>query len=182
MQISLVKSELELRNIKVRNVTNVIHKVHKHPLPLFFDDLEPSPQSNDIYNLTSMLHTKIKVEDPYKPKLINYCINGQKYGHTKSFYNHPSRCVRYGNSHLSSDYTNSRDAPPPVCVQCKKNHPTSYRGCSVYKEIQRRIKPHSNNAFLSDNSRFKLHNVQTNYPTNDAPPNTTHSYAPATSG
>lgn len=67
-QISLIKSELELRNFEVRNVTNVIHKVHKHPLPLFFVDLEPSPQSNDIYNLTSILHTKIKVEEPYKPK------------------------------------------------------------------------------------------------------------------
>jgi len=180
-QISLIKSELEHRNFEVRNVTNVIHKVHKHPLPLFFVDLEPSPQSNDIYNLTSMLHTKIKVEEPYKPKLIRQCINCQEYGHTKSYCNYPSRCVRCGNSHLSSDCTNSRDAPP-VCALCKGNHPASYRGCSVYKEIQRRKKPQLNKAFLSDNSRFKIHNVQTSHPTNDAPPNTTRSYAQATSG
>ena len=34
--ISLIKSELELREFEVRIVTNVLHKVHKHPLPLFF--------------------------------------------------------------------------------------------------------------------------------------------------
>ncbi|VVC27622.1 Pre-C2HC domain, partial [Cinara cedri] len=81
----LIKSELELREFKVRNVTNVLHKVHKIPLPLFFVDLEPSPQSNAIYKLISTLHTKIKVEEPYKPKIISQCLNCQEYGHTKSY-------------------------------------------------------------------------------------------------
>jgi hypothetical protein len=87
-QTSLIKSELELREFEVRNVTNVLHKVHKHPLPMFFVDLEPSPLSNDIYKLTSMLHTKIKVEEPYKPKIISQCLNCQEYGHTKSYCNY----------------------------------------------------------------------------------------------
>lgn len=177
---SQIKSELELRDFEVRNVTNVLHKVHKHPLPLFFVDLEPSPQSNDIYKLTSMLHTKIKVEEPYKPKIISQCLNCQEYGHTKSYCNYSSRCVRCGDHHQSSDCTTSRDTPPK-CALCQGNHPASYRGCSVYKEIQRRKKPSPNNAFLSDNSRFKKYNVQTNHPENDAPPNNARTYAQATS-
>lgn len=60
-----IKSELELRLFEVRQVTNVLHKINKHPLPLFFVDLEPTIQSNDIYKLTSLIHTKIKVEEPY---------------------------------------------------------------------------------------------------------------------
>ncbi|KAF0699498.1 Uncharacterized protein FWK35_00037541, partial [Aphis craccivora] len=178
---SLIKSELEHREFEVRNVTNVLHKVHKHPLPLFFVDLEPSPQSNDIYKLTSMLHTKIKVEEPYKPKIISQCLNCQEYGHTKSYCNYSSRCVRCGDHHQSSDCTISRDTPPK-CALCQGNHPASYRGCSVYKEIQRRKKPSPNNAFLSDNSRFKKHNVQTSHPENDAPPINARTYAQATSG
>lgn len=178
---SLIKSELEHREFEVRNVTNVLHKVHKHPLPLFFVDLEPSPQSNDIYKLTSMLHTKIKVEEPYKPKIISQCLNCQEYGHTKSYCNYSSRCVQCGDYHQSSDCTISRDTPPK-CALCQGNHPASYRGCSVYKEIQRRKKPSPNNAFLSDNSRFKKYNVQTSHPENDAPPNNSRTYAQATSG
>jgi hypothetical protein len=64
-----------------------------------------------------------------------------------------------------------------VCALCKGNHPASYKG-SVYKEIQRRKKHHSNNAFLSDNSKF---NIQTNHPTNNSPSNNTRSYDQATS-
>jgi len=180
-QTSLIKSELELREFEVRNVTNVLHKVHKHPLPLFFVDLEPSPHSNNIYKLTSMLHTKIKVEEPYKPKIISQCLNCQEYGHTKSYCNYSSRCVRCGGHHQSSDCTISRDNPPK-CALCQGNHPASYRGCSVYKEIQRRKKPSPNNAFLSDNSRFKKYNVQTSHPENDAPPINAQSYAQAASG
>jgi len=124
---SLIKSELELREFEIRNVTNVLHKVHKHPLPLFFVDLEPSPQSNDIYKLTSMLHTKIKVEEPYKPKIVSQCLNCQEYGHTKSYCNYSSRCVRCGDHHQSSDCTIFRDTPPK-CALCQGNHPASYRG------------------------------------------------------
>lgn len=180
-QISLIKSELELREFEVRNVTNVLHKVHKHPLPLFFVDLEPTPQSNDIYKLTSMLHTKIKVEEPYKPKIISQCLNCQEYGHTKTYCNYPSRCVRCGDFHQSSDCSNSRDAPPK-CALCQGNHPANYKGCLVYKEIQRRKKPSSNNVFLSDNSRLRSNVVQTSHPENDAPLNASRSYAQATSG
>ncbi|KAE9522392.1 hypothetical protein AGLY_017223 [Aphis glycines] len=179
--ITLIKSELELREFEVRNVTNVLHKVHKYPLPFFIVDLESSSQSNDIYKLTSMLHTKIKVEEPYKPKIISQCLNCQEYGHTKSYCNYSSHCVRCGDHHQSSDCPMSRDTPPK-CALCQGTHPANYRRCSVYKEIQRRKKPSPNNSFLFDNSRFKKHNVQTSHPENDAPPNNARSYAQATSG
>lgn len=39
----LIKSELELRLFEVRQITSVLHKVNKYPLPLFFVDLEPTP-------------------------------------------------------------------------------------------------------------------------------------------
>ncbi|KAL4090786.1 hypothetical protein QTP88_025561 [Uroleucon formosanum] len=73
----LIKSELELRLFEVRKVTNVLHKTSKSPLPLFFVNLEPTVHSNDIFKLSSFLHTKIKVEEPYKPKVISQCLNCQ---------------------------------------------------------------------------------------------------------
>jgi hypothetical protein len=55
---------------EIRRVTNVLHKVTKIPLLLFFVDLEPSIKSAEIFYLSSLLHTKIKVEEPYKTKTI----------------------------------------------------------------------------------------------------------------
>jgi len=67
----LIKTELEKRLFEVRQVSSVLHKINKHPLPLFFVDLEPTEQSNEIYSFSSLLHTFIKVEEPYKTKSIS---------------------------------------------------------------------------------------------------------------
>ncbi|KAL4084508.1 hypothetical protein QTP88_027923 [Uroleucon formosanum] len=138
--LTLIKEELEVRCFEVRQVTNVLHKVNKNPLPLFFIDLEPTLQSNEIFQLSSLLHCKIKVEEPYKPKQISQCFNCQQYGHTRGYCGYHPRCVRCGADHQSSTCPNSRDVPPK-CVHCSQNHPANYKGCSIYKELQRRKIP-----------------------------------------
>jgi hypothetical protein len=42
MSTELIKSELELRLFEVRQVTNILYKINKHPLPLFFVDFKPT--------------------------------------------------------------------------------------------------------------------------------------------
>jgi len=120
----LIKAELEERLFEVRQVSSVLHKINKHPLPLFFVDLEPTEQSNDIYNLTSLLHILIKVEEPYKHKTISQCSNYQNYGHTKSHCSYPTRYVRCGAQHSTADCPNSRYTPPK-CTLCSEDHPSN---------------------------------------------------------
>lgn len=78
--IELIKSELEVRLFEVRQVSIVLHKINKNPQPLFFVDLEPTIQTNDIFKLTSFLHlpkgqrlytTKSKKKKKYRPIDIN---------------------------------------------------------------------------------------------------------------
>ena len=181
----LVKSELEFLQFEVRSVTNVLHKTNKNPLPLFFIDLEPVPSSNDIFKLSSLLHTKIKVEEPYKKKTISQCVNCQEYGHTRSYCGYPSRCVRCGAYHPSTDCPNP-PGTPPKCALCQGSHPASYRGCSVYKDLQRAKKPYTKSNFVPTNTRFNTTNVRDSHSTNDTQPTQPdpHSptYAQATSG
>jgi len=47
--------------------------------------LEPTDHSNEIFKLESLLHAKIKIEEPHKPKIISQCQNCQAYGHTKAY-------------------------------------------------------------------------------------------------
>lgn len=163
--IELIKSELETRLFEVRQVTNVLHKTSKHPLPLFFVDLEPTDHSNQIYQLSSLLHTKIKVEEPYKPKLISQCQNCQDYGHTRAYCGYSARCVRCSAHHPSSECTKSPNTPAK-CALCSGDHPANYRGCSVYKELQRRKTPTTKSNFLHDTIKpnVKPHNVKESHP------------------
>ena len=181
--LNLIKEELTVRLFEVRQVTNVLHKVTKNRLPLFFVDLEPTTIANEIFKLTSLLHTKIKIEEPYKSKTISQCFNCQQYGHTRAYCGYKSRCVRCGDEHQSSDCPNSRDLPPK-CAHCSENHPANYKGCSIYKEIQRRKRRSPTSNFIYDNPRSKPINVQGSHLPDHTlpsqPPPLTKTYAQAT--
>lgn len=166
---ALIKSELEVRLFEVRKVTQVIHRINKKPLPLFFIDLEPTDFSQSIYKLESLLHTKIKIEEPHKPKIISQCQNCQTYGHTKAYCGYMPRIVRCGNNHHSSACPNSRQ-DPMRCALCSGNHPAKYKGCSIYKDLHLRKKPNSNNHNLT-NLKFKPNNVQDSHPSFNTPAN-----------
>ncbi|KAL4143116.1 hypothetical protein QTP88_005482 [Uroleucon formosanum] len=57
----------------VRNVSNVLHKTSRQPLPLFLVDLDPAEINKDIFHLKNLLHTKISVEESHKRReLIQY--------------------------------------------------------------------------------------------------------------
>ncbi|KAL4113122.1 hypothetical protein QTP88_016805 [Uroleucon formosanum] len=154
----LIKSELELRLFEVRQVTNVLHKTTKHPLLLFFVNLESTEQSDDIFQLSNVLQTKIKAEEPHKPKIISQCLNCQEYGHTLSYCGYSARCVLCGDSHPSSNCSKPRDCPSK-CALCSGNNPANYHGWNVYRKLQRRNKPTNKSNFLYDNVNFKSTNI-----------------------
>ncbi|KAF0738585.1 Uncharacterized protein FWK35_00025856, partial [Aphis craccivora] len=139
-----------------------------------------------IFELSSLLHTKIRIEEPYKSKVISQCLKCQQYGHTRAYCGYHPRCVRCAAGHQTSDCPNPRDAPPK-CALCSENHPANYKGCSIYRELQRRKKPTSKSNIVTDNIRYKSSNVQSSHPSNDTlfnkPPYSDQrkSYAHATS-
>ena len=91
----------------VRQVVNVRHKITKLALPIFFVDLEPAEINKDIFHVTSILHTKVKIEEPHKRRELVQCFNCQKYGHSKTYCSHPPRCVGCAANHPSSSCNKS---------------------------------------------------------------------------
>lgn len=161
--LSLIKEELEVRLYEVRQVTNVLHKVNKNPIRLFFVDLEPTLKSNEIFKMSSLLHCKIKIEEPYKPKTISQCFNCQQYGHTRTYCGYQPRYVRCGADHQSTACPNPRDAPPK-CAHCSQNHPANYKCCTIYKELQRRKNSSAPSNRLQNNFNIQTNNVQSSHP------------------
>lgn len=139
----------------VRNVSNVLHKTSRQPLPLFFVDLDPAEINKDIFHLKNLLHTKISIEEPHKRRELIQCTNCQDYGHSKTYCAHPPRCVRCVGQHLTANCTQSKDQPP-TCTLCGGNHTASYRGCSTHKNLQRL---HRNSSLYFKNSKTKINNV-----------------------
>jgi len=127
------------------------------------------------------------VEESYKLKVKSQCLNCQDYGHTRAYCGYPSRCVRYSAFHPSTECTKTRDTAAK-CALCSGDHPANYKGCSVYKELQRRNTPTRKSNFLHDNINHNVnnnYNVKANHPlpttsanNSDAPPH--KNYAQAT--
>jgi hypothetical protein len=132
-------SALTEQGFEVKNVVNVLSR-NKSALPLFFIDLTQNSFNKDIYKLQHLLHSIVQIEEPRQKKTIVQCSRCQTLGHTKSYCNHPARCVRCAGLHLTSDCTKSRDTPA-TCVLCGKDHPANYKGCTVYKDLQRQRNP-----------------------------------------
>lgn len=137
-----IGTAIEEIGFSVRQVTNVIQKTTKNNLPMFFVDLEPAAINTDIFNVTSILHTKIKIEEPHKRRDILQCHNCQDYGHSKKYCSYSPRCVRCGDEHPSTHCTKTKDLPAK-CALCKGDHPANYKGCQTYKSLQQLRKPTS---------------------------------------
>ncbi|VVC25054.1 Pre-C2HC domain,Zinc finger, CCHC-type [Cinara cedri] len=125
---------IEEIGFSVRQVRNVLQKTTKNNLLICFVDLEPAAINSDIFNVTSLLHTKVKIEEPHKHRDIIQCLNCQDYGHSKRYCSYSPRCVRCGEDHPSTHYSKTSDSPTK-CALCIGDHPTNYKGCQTYKKL-----------------------------------------------
>lgn len=161
--ISEISTAIKEIGFPVRQVTNIKHYQTKNALPMFFVDLEPDPSNKDIFNIKSLLHTIIKVEEPHKRREIPQCLNCQSYGHTRAYCAYPSRCVKCGENHPTQICKKTSDTPA-TCALCNGNHPANYKGCTVHKELQNRRRQPPNSSNLNQKHQQK-----------QPPPHPTHS-------
>lgn len=121
-------------------MTNAIHNRTKTPLPIFFIDLEPSPENKNIFKVKTLYHSRVSIEEPYKRTEIVQCQRCQAYGHTRGYCSHPARCVRCAGSHESVTCSKTRETHA-TCALCGGQHPANYKGCTVYQDLQRVRRP-----------------------------------------
>jgi hypothetical protein len=133
--IAQITAELEKQDHKVQNILNVKH-ITKEPLSLFFIDLEPKQNNKGIYDMEFLCNMKITVEASRPKKYIVQCTRCQSYGHTKAYCAKPYACVKCGGNHNTTTCTKTPNTPAK-CALCGDNHPASYKGCEVYKNLQR---------------------------------------------
>jgi hypothetical protein len=122
----------------VRRIENVLK--NGLLLPLFFVDLTPNDNNHEIFKLSSILNTIIKVEKPNKTKNgPPQCHTCQNYGHTKNDCDYFSRCIKCGENHDFEDCTKNKNSPSK-CALYQGSHTTNFKGCLVFKSLSKRPK------------------------------------------
>jgi hypothetical protein len=149
-----IKTALEELSFNVRSVVNVLQSGTRIPLPLFFVDLEPNLDNKKIFDIHSLLYTRIRVEEPKKKTDIVQCKRCMQFGHTRSYCNHAARCARCGNNHFTSD-CKLESSDQRKCILCSGNHSATYRGCQTYKNLRNK---RFNTNELSKANRRMVHN------------------------
>ena len=118
-------------NIVVRRT--VKKKTVKKPLPLFYINLKPKPNNQEVFEITHLLHSKVIVEAPRKKREIPQCKKCQAYGHTHAYCSRQDKCVKCAGTHPTSTCTKKKNEPCK-CANCGGNHTANWKGCSIYQE------------------------------------------------
>lgn len=122
--LDLIKEVLiEVRLFEIKQVTNVLHKVNKNRLPLFFMDLVSTSKSKEIFQLSFFCTLKLKYKSQYKSKTTSQCFKCQQYGHIRAYCGYQLRCVHCRGDHHSTDYPNSCDSLQNVSSVLKITRP-----------------------------------------------------------
>jgi hypothetical protein len=136
-----IKTEIENLGHTVANIWNMKQYRTKLPLSIFFVELKPAPNNKDIYNVEYLQQCKITFEPPKHRRDIAQCANCQRYGHTKNYCHLKPRCVKCAGSHPTIQCQRKERSSDVRCVLCGGNHPANYKGCMVYKDLQKKTYP-----------------------------------------
>lgn len=137
----VIKNEIEKHGHIVTNVCNIRQRHTKDPLPMFYVELKPQENNKDIYTLKTINSSQINFEPPRPKRDIPQCTKCQRYGHTKSFCYHSPRCVKCAGDHTTISCQRKEKTNLVKCVLCDGNHPANYKGCSIYKDLQKKKYP-----------------------------------------
>lgn len=138
-----IKDDLLDKGLKVLDVHNKIKKKKigenyvNIPLPLFMLTFDHSEDIKKIYEIKYICHTKVSIEPLRQNKLIAQCKRCQRYGHTYKYCQRMPACVKCAGLHLTSECNIPKNTRAK-CFNCGEEHPASYRGCIVAKELQKR--------------------------------------------
>lgn len=131
-----IVNDLKIKGFKILAAVNKYSWKTKEKLDMFILEFQNTEDINKIYQINYILSFKVEIQPLRKNKLIPQCKNCQGYGHTQRFCFREARCVKCTGKHHTSQCSKD-EKESPKCVHCGENHPASYRGCMVAKELQK---------------------------------------------
>jgi hypothetical protein len=90
-----------------------------------------------VRSLSEICGLRVSKETNVAPKGPVQSKRCKRFGHTQRNCGYAPRCVACGETHLSGDCSNPKQQLK--CCSCRGNHTANYRGCSKWKEANRRL-------------------------------------------
>lgn len=154
-----IVTDLQEKGLNILSAVNIIKKerktdsqgntsITKRGLPLFMLTFSSKENPEKIFNISDILHMKVKMEPLKKnSNLIPQCRKCQGFNHTQKYCGREPRCVKCLGKHITQACSRNKNIAAE-CVNCKGEHPANYRGCEVARELQkvrdRKRKPQQN--------------------------------------
>lgn len=63
-----IKNKLEMINHHSMRIQKILNRKTKHPMPMFFVELESKEKNKDMYNINRLLNHAVSLEEFYKKK------------------------------------------------------------------------------------------------------------------
>jgi len=126
-----IKRDIEDLGHTVTNIWNIKKRGTKEPLNMFYVELKSENNNKDIYQTIHVLGYRVKFEPPHVKREIPQCINCQRSGHTKGFYNHKARCFKCAGDHPILNCPRKTKSKNVKCVLCEGNHPVNFICCTI---------------------------------------------------
>jgi hypothetical protein len=136
-----IKQAITEKGHEVTNVWNAKQRGTNRPLPVHFIDIKLQSNNKDVYHITTLLNTIVKVEAPHVKRAIPQCMRCQKYGHTRNYCRNTPKCVKCAEQHLTRECPRKTQDDAVKCANCGEQHPANYRGCTVHKQLQQQLYP-----------------------------------------
>lgn len=132
-----IKDALDDLDHECTNIWNIKQRTTKKALPMFIVELKQKGNNKTVFDIKYLLHCKVVVEPPRPKREIPQCGNCLQYGHTKTYCKRSPKCIKCAGDHLSADCPRKTRSDSVKCVLCEGNHPANYKGCKVYRELQK---------------------------------------------
>ncbi|KAL1462246.1 hypothetical protein WDU94_014097 [Cyamophila willieti] len=145
----------------------------KKPLNMFILSFDHSESVDSIYKIKEILRQIVEICPIRGSKLIPQCKNCQEFCHTKNQCHKKPRCVKCAQNHLTTACNKPQEARPK-CANCGGDHPASYRGCMVARELQKRRNKQRNDS----NQEVRVQNKTVNLNKFPPPPLTKNEALP----
>lgn len=132
-----IEEELVLNNFKpiaVKQFKTHSRRRTEKLLPIFLISLEKNEENAKIYQLTKLMHLKVRVEAYQFRFGISQCHKCQRWGHASTNCYARFRCVKCGEGHEAKECKLAKHMQSK-CANCNGEHVASFRGCPKYQAI-----------------------------------------------
>ncbi|UYV74205.1 BRPF1 [Cordylochernes scorpioides] len=131
-----IQEDLENEGFEMSKLARLRNSRTKEELPLIRVTLPKTARNKEIYNITDLYDMKCKVEAYRAPKGPGQCHRCQNFGHSQFECRETPKCVKCGENHFTSECTKEKEVPPK-CENCQGQYAASWRGCPLYRKINR---------------------------------------------